>query len=76
MKNMTIAILYDPDATNSRPIKNMFGNLDTEIKKTRHQGFKKVSDDLLIEYARDEIAENYEEQNYGEQKQSGNEQRF
>ena len=48
MKNMTNAMLDDPDATNSKPIENLFGNLDREIRKTGPQGFKKVSYDLLI----------------------------
>ena len=72
MKNMTNAMLDDPDATNSKPIENLFGNLDREIRKTGPQGFKKVSDDLLIKYARDAIAENYE----WRKNANRNEQRF
>ena len=50
-QNMTNAMLDDPDATNTKPIENLFGNLDREIKKTGSSGFKNVSDDLLIKYS-------------------------
>ena len=59
-QNMTDAMLDDPDATNTKPIENLFGNLDREIKKTGSSGFKKVSDDLLIKYSRDTIGETHQ----------------
>ena len=54
-KNMTDAMLDDSDATNTKPIENLFGNMDRELKKTGAQGFNKVADDLIIKYARDVV---------------------
>ena len=48
---MTDAMLDDSDATHTKPIENLFGNMDRELKKTGAQGFNKVADDLIIKYA-------------------------
>ena len=54
-KNMTEEMLDDPDATHTKPIENLFGNLDWELKKTGPQSFGKASDDLIIKYSSDLI---------------------
>jgi hypothetical protein len=57
MKNLTEAMLDDPDATHTKPIENYFGNFDRELEKTGSQGFEKVTDDLIIKYSKDLIEE-------------------
>ena len=59
-KNMTEEMLDDPDATNTKPIENLFGNLDHELRKTGPQGFMKVSDNLIIKYCSDLIGIGYQ----------------
>ena len=56
LKNLTDDMLDDADATNTKPIENIFGIWDREIAKTGPQGFQKASDDLIIKCARDNIA--------------------
>ena len=50
----------DPDATNTKPIENLFGNLDRELKKTGPQGFQKASNDLIIKYSSDLIGSSHQ----------------
>ena len=57
---MTEEMLDDPDGTNTKPIENLFGNLDRELRKTGPQGFMKVSDDLIIKYSSDLIGIGYQ----------------
>ena len=52
---MTEKMLDDPDATHTKPIENLFGNLDRELKKTGPQGFGEASDNLIIKYSSDLI---------------------
>ena len=59
-KNMTEAMLDDPDATHSKPIENYFGNLDRELKKSGPQGFDKSTSDLVIKYSKDLIDGDHE----------------
>ena len=54
-KNMTEAMLNDPDTTHTKSIENFFGNSDREIKKSGVQGFDKSCDDLVIKYSKDLI---------------------
>ena len=56
---MTEEMLDDPDATHTKPIENLFGNLDQELKKTGPQGFRKASDKLIIKYSSDLIDSKY-----------------
>ena len=61
LKNKThYRMLDDADATNTKPIENFFGNWDREIVKTGPKGFQKAADDLIIKYARDNIAHNHQ----------------
>ena len=60
LKNMTDDMLDYADATNTKPIENFFGNWDREIAKTGPQGFQKAADNLIIKYARDNIAHNHQ----------------
>ena len=48
-------MLDDPDATQSKPIENYFGNLDREHKKSRAQDFDQSISDLEIKYSKDLI---------------------
>ena len=57
-KNMTDAMLNDPDANHSKPIENFFGNMDREIKKSGPQGFDKCASDLIIKYGKDLVGDN------------------
>ena len=56
---MTEEMLDDPDATHTKPIENLFGNLDQELKKTGPHGFRKASDKLIIKYFSDLIDSRY-----------------
>ena len=57
LKNMSEEMLDDNAATHSKPIENLFGNLDRELQKTGSRGFNKVADDLVIKYAKDIIVD-------------------
>ena len=48
-------MLDEGDATHTKPIENYFGNIDRELAKAGPQGFGKVSDDLVIKYAKDVV---------------------
>ena len=52
-KNMLESMLGDPDATHLKPIKNHFGNLDRESKKSGPQGYDKSKSNLVIKYSKD-----------------------
>lgn len=44
--------------TNTKPIENLFGNLDREIKKAGPTGFNKAADDMIISTSKDLIIPN------------------
>ena len=50
---MTEEMLDDPNATHTKPIENLLGNLDGDFKKTGLQGFGKASDNLIMKYSSD-----------------------
>ena len=54
-KNLTDELLDDEDITTTKPIENLFGNLDRELKKVGSKGFKKAADDLIIRSSKDLI---------------------
>ena len=61
-------MLDDPDATNSKPIEKLFGNLDREIRKTGPQGFMIYLFNMLVMLLLKIMN--------GEQKQTGKKQKF
>ena len=54
-KNMTEAMMADPNATHTKSIENYFGNLDGRLKSSGARGFVKSVDDLIIKYSTDLI---------------------
>ena len=54
-KNLTDDFLDDEDITTTKPIENLFGNLDRELKKVGTKGFEKTFDDLIIKSSKDLI---------------------
>ena len=54
-KNLTDDFLDDEDITTTKPIENLFGNLDRELKEVGTKGFEKTFDDLIIKSSKDLI---------------------
>ena len=54
-KNLSEAMLDDPEATNTKKIENYLGNLDRILTTTGPQGFDKATDDLILKYGKDII---------------------
>ena len=52
---MSETMLDNPDATQSKPIENYFGNLDREHKKSRAQDFDQSISNQEIKYSKDLI---------------------
>ena len=59
-KNMSAAMLNDPDANHTKPIENYFGNLNREVQKSGPQGFDKAASDLIIKYSKDLLGTQHE----------------
>ena len=54
-KNLSEAMLDDPEATNTKKIENYLGNLHRILTTTGPQGFDKATDDLILKYGKDII---------------------